>query len=304
MKKLKIFLAAVTILTLIFHGCKKDDDPMPPAISLKSGEEFTKNGAVVEVGGKLFFGIQARGTDANLTNFTVKKHLQNGEIITVMDTGLNAAVIDINKIFYQNVEDTAEWVFTVMDRNRLQSSGSLMIYKDPNSSFGGIYHYEGITMGYQENNEYGHFLDPATAEVYFEDSAALFQERMDILVYYIVDEDLPSPVFSSPGEMDNFSIEAQEFYPTIVNWETRNYTLWDISVDDDPVPAEDFNNCHNDSLLIVSYDEVWGKKKFKWATNGRVIPFMTGSGKKGLIRVNNADHSKNGTINFDIKIQQ
>ncbi len=125
-----------------------------------------------------------------------------------------------------------------------------------------------------------------------------------MLVYYVVDEDQPSPVFSSPGEMDYYSVEAKEFYPSIINWTTRNYTLWDISVEDDPVSVEAFEACHNDSLLIVSYDEAWGKKKFKWADAGEVIPFITQSGKKGLIKVNTAEHSNNGIINFDIKIQQ
>lgn len=299
-----ILLYLLALLILAFGACKKNDDGVPPVISLKTGSIYTQTGTVVEVGGKLLFGIIARGTDANLTNLTVKKHLPDGDIITVMDTGLNAAALEINKTFYQGIDDTAEWVFTVMDRNRLTNSRSIIIYKDPNSSFGGIHYYKDIVMGFQENSEYGHFLDPFSAEVYFEDSATMFQEKMDILVYYIVDEDLPSPVFSSPGEIDHYSIEAKQFYPSIVGWSTRSYTLWDISVDDDPVPVEDFNNCHNDSLLIVAYDEVWGKKKFKWATAGRIIPFMTGTGKKGLIKVNNAEYSNSGTISFDIKIQQ
>lgn len=292
------------IPVLLLLSCKKDEQDLPPSISFKSGDQYTDDGAVVQVGGKLLFGIQARANGANITNFTVKKHLLDGEVITVMDTGMNTATVNLDKVFYQNVEDTARWVFTVMDRNRMSADVSMMIYKDPNSTFGGIYHHEDLIMGYQENNDYGHFLDPATGKIYFEDSAGMFQDKMDILVYYIVDEDLPSPVFSSPGEMDHYSAEAKEFYPFIENWTDRKYTLWDISVDDDPVPEEAFNNCHNDSLLIVSYDEAWGKKKFKWSDVGDVIPFITQAGKKGLIKVNAADQAENGMIRFDIKIQQ
>jgi hypothetical protein len=131
-----------------------------------------------------------------------------------------------------------------------------------------------------------------------------FPNQIDILTYFIVSEGTPSPVLSSPGEMDNASTEAQAYYPYIAGWSPRNYTLWDISVDSSPISAEAFDAAQNDSLLIVSYHDVWGKKKFKWATTGRIIPFLTGSGKKGLLKVVNADEFDSGTIEVAVKIQQ
>ncbi|MBU2649839.1 MAG: hypothetical protein KKA81_02795 [Bacteroidetes bacterium] len=303
--KISIALAMIILSgAVILNSCKKDDDDkLPPSISFKSGDQYTQNGDVVKVGRSLKFGIQARANDGNLTNLTVNKHLPNGTIIPVMDTGMNTGYLNIDKVFYQNIEDTALWVFSVLDRNRLSAQVSLTVYRDPQSSWGGIIHHTSVIMGYQGNLEYGHFLYPFTGKTYFEDSATILQENMDMLVYYIVDDNLPSPVFSSPGEMDNFSSEAMTFYPSIINWQTRRYTLWDISVDDDPIPLDAFQNAHNDSLLIVAYDEIWGKKKFKWATNDRIIPFQTHGGKRGLIRVINAEHAADGKIEFEIKIQ-
>lgn len=304
--KLCIMRLVVTllILTIVLFACKKEDEILPPVLSLKSGDKYTTDGSVIEVGHKLKFGVTAREGSSKLTNFTIKKHLPDGSVITVMDTGMNTGSVNIEKIFYQNVEDTAEWVFTVMDKKRLTDQASLLIYKDTASEFAGIYHFTSIKMGYQENTEYGHFCDANTGEVYFKDTATALNNRIDILVYYIVSDNLPSPVFSSPGEMDNYGTDAQLYYPCIANWSQRNYTLWDISVDNDPISEDDFNKAHNDSLLIVSYNNVWGKKKFKWATDGRVIPFKTSEGKFGLVKVNSADHSDFGTIDFDIKIQQ
>ena len=297
-----LFLLGLGILTAI--SCKKEEDTKPPVISFKNGQEYTTDGDTAEVGGELLFGIQARGDDANITNFTVKKMLTDGTVITMMDTGTNTGFLDVTRVFHQSVEEEVEWTFAVQDRNRRNAEISLTVYKDPDSQFGGIHYYPSVKMGYQENTEFGHFLNPFTGKVFFEDSAGLFQQNMHFLVYYIVDEDLPSPVFSSPGEMDNFSTEAQAFYPSIAGWDTRPYTLWDISVDDDPIPESAFDQAFNDSLLIVSYDDVWGKKKFKWATDGRVIPFKTGNGKLGLVKVIEAGHAENGTIEFAIKIQQ
>jgi hypothetical protein len=69
------------------------------------------------------------------------------------------------------------------------------------------------------------------------------------------------------------------------------------------VTKEAFDNAHNDSLLIVSYDDVWGKKKYKWAMPGLFIPFQTAAGKKGIVHVIEADTVPEGSILFALKIQ-
>ncbi len=296
------------ILIFFIIGCKKkSDDNLPPAINFKVGNEYTHNNDTVAVGHRLYFGIQARGTSENITNFTIKKTLENGTVVTMMDTGLNSLILDVNKVFYQNVENRAVWTFTVMDRNRMMAQISMVVYKDPNSAYGGIYYYPSITLGYQNNTLYGHFLNPSTGTVYTADSATTHCNMIDVLTYFILSDNLPSPVLSSPGEMDNSSTEAQTYYPYIANWQPRNYTLWDISFDNGnnaPLTAADFNAAQNDSLLIVAYHPIWGKKKFKWATVGKIIPFITGGGKLGLIHVLRADSVDTGIMQIAVKIQQ
>ncbi|NVO03136.1 MAG: hypothetical protein HXX09_10605 [Bacteroidetes bacterium] len=303
MKKNIYLLGLIFFLGVFFIGCKKDPEKIPPTISFKTGS-FTPNSAIVEIGGQLFFGIQAAGNTAEITNFTIKKVLENGTAITVMDTALYSMNLDLNKIFYQNVENKVTWVFSVMDRDRLTAEISLVVYKDPNSSFGGIYYFPSVILGYQNNATYGHFANPNTGNVYFADSATANQNKIDFLCYYILSDGLPSPCLSSPGEIDNFSTEAQTYYPYLTSWTTKNYTLWDISVDNTPISTTSFDNAQNDSLLIVSYHDVWGKKKFKWATTGKIIPFITAAGKKGLVKVKSADLVDNGKIELAIKIQQ
>jgi hypothetical protein len=308
MKKTIFSVSMILLLTaFIFSNCKKDKEKLPPTISFKSGANYTQNGAVVAVGHKLLFGIQAEGVSESITNFTVKKVLNNGSIITVMDTGLFNETLNLDKVFYQNVEDTATWKFAVMDRNHMTAEISMVVYRDPNSAFGGIYTYSSIKMGYQNNTTFGQFMNPATGIVYIGDSASVHNDKIDVLIYYIVSNGLPSPVLSSPGEMDNASTEAQTYYPYIANWSPRNYTLWDISFDNGnnaPLTSADFNAAQNDSLLIVSYHPVWGKKKFRWATAGKIIPFLTAGGKMGLVKVISADSVDTGTMEIAVKIQQ
>ncbi|MCK9203735.1 MAG: hypothetical protein M0P58_04770 [Bacteroidales bacterium] len=295
-----ILLAILTILFTL-PGCKKDKDPQPPVISLKTGSGYTPDGAIVAVGGPLKFGITASATDANITNFVVKKIMPDGAVKVVLDSGLNSTGFTINETFYQGVEDQVRWTIQVMDKNRLFATTAITILKDPNSTWGGIWDYGKIVMGYQNNTTCGQFLIPATGKVFFADSAALDQSLIDIVVYYFNDDNTPSPTLSSPGELGG---GITTYYPQLAQWTTLRYTKWDVSVDGDPIPASSFDACHNDSLLIVSYDDVWGKRKFKWADAGKIIPFMTASGKKGLIKVLSADHDPAGKIEFALKIQQ
>ena len=301
MKKslITILMCSVLILTLV-SACKKSGNPVPPSISLSSGPGYTPTGATVAVGGKLRFGISASATGANITNFVVKKIMPDGSTKVVLDSGLNSTSFSVNETFYQGVEAEARWTFQVMDKNRQFATTAITLFKDPASTWGGIIEYPSISMGFQNSTTHGQFLIPSTGKVYFADSAALNQNLVDIITYYYVDV-TPSPTFSSAGETGG---GITDYYPTISQWTTKNYTKWDISVDTNPVFVADFDACHNDSLLIVRYNDVWGKRKFKWANPGVVIPFLTSSGKKGMIRVISVENDPAGSTTFAMKIQQ
>jgi hypothetical protein len=243
---------------------------------------------------------------ANITNFTVKKHFGN-EVKTVLDSGLNSTGFVKDFVFYQGIEDRVEWRLSVMDRNRNEESVAINLYKDANSTFGGIAVYPAIRLGYQSSLLHGHFFLPGLGQVFFEDTASMHQDLTDILVYFNHSEDQgvlkPSPTFSSPGEESSGTgMLYNEYYPFLKGWTIRNYTKWDIRAVNG-ITAEAYHNAHHDSLLIVSYDDVWGKKKYKWAMPGLFIPFQTSAGKRGIIHVIEADTVPNGSIRFSMKIQ-
>jgi len=308
MKQVKI--VGLLFILISIASCKKEEKTkLPPSITIKSGVQYTPDGAVVGIGKRLSFGIHAESAGEYITNFTIKKVLENGAIIPVMDTAVYTKLIDIDKLLYQNVENKVVWLFSVMNKNRLTANVTLTVYKDPNSKFGGIFYYPSIKLGYQSNTTYGHFLNAVSGTVYSLDSANKNPKDVDIFIYQYVDGDgVTTPAISSPGEMDKASTYPQTFYPNIANWTVRNYTKWDISIDNGnnaPLTAADFKNAQNDSLLIVSYHDIWGKKKFKYITAGKIIPFMTNAGKIGLIKVLRADNTDGaGMIEFEMKIQQ
>jgi hypothetical protein len=304
----KHLLTLLLIAGLAFTGfqCGKEEDSREPLIRIIFEAGSTLEGDTVEIGRPLYFRIAAEGPDANLTNFTIKKKFA-GTVKTALDTGLNTRSFDKRFTFYQGIEEAVEWQFTVMDRNRKQAQISLAVFKDPDSQFGGIYHFNNIRLGYQNNAQFGHFFLPALNRIFFGDSAALHQESVDVLVYFNYSEDngvlKPSPTFSSPGEDASTNGDLyNSYYPFLKQWSTRNYTKWDIRAVNG-LTEQAWNQAHNDSLLIVSYDEVWGKKKYKWAGTGMFIPFQTAAGKKGIVKVISTDHADTGSIVFSMKIQ-
>ncbi|MCF8370368.1 MAG: hypothetical protein K9H64_02020 [Bacteroidales bacterium] len=306
MKNWPYFLITNILVLFLHSSCKKEKVENPPTLYLKAGDNYTSDSSFVAIGGKIVFGIVAEGIDAPITNLSIKAEGKNG-ITTMLDTGIYEDNFEWSKVFYQGVDDTLNWIIAVMDHNRQQVSVSRWIFKDPNSSFGGLRYYPSIKLGYQGNLEYGHYFDPVTGKVFFADSAQLFQESIDMLCYFKYSEDngvnLPSPTFSSPGENTALTGELYEdFYPELASWTTVNYTKWDISADNG-ITSDEFTNAHNDSLLIVSYNDVWGKKKYKWAMPGLFIPFQTTAGKKGILKVLAADTTETGIIEFAMKIQ-
>lgn len=297
--KVNIGLLVLPALFLFLSACDKDRNPVPPSLTLASGTDYTPSGAVITTGGKIRVGITAEGSDANITNLVVKKIMPDGSVKVVFDSGLNSPAFSVNKTFYQGAEDEARWTVQVMDRNRQFATSAITIFRDPASQWGAILEFPSITMGYQNNTAAGQFLIPSAGKILQADSATLVAGLIDIITYYYVDDE-PSPTLSSAGETGG---GITEYYPSIAQWSVKNYTKWDISVDSDPIPVAAFDACHNDSLLLLSYDDVWGKRKFKWAEPGDVIPFLTASGKKGLVRILSADHDPAGTISFSLKIQ-
>lgn len=304
-KHISLFSVFFLLMLFILQSCK-EPAPAPPEIKLIFDSETTAPSSILAIGRPIKFKIEAKSLNTNITNFTIKK-VSNNITKTMLDSGLNSAGFLLNKTFYQGVEDAATWVFTVMDRNRQITTTNITIYKDPNSTYGGIIEYPLVCLGYQSNTNKAHFFISSTGQTYMQDSASMFQNLIDILVYYNEREEngimKACPNLSSPGEEANASGELYDIhYPYLKNWTTRNYTKFDIRANNG-VDASDFDNCHNDSLLITSYDDAWGKRKYKWADADKIIPFQVATGKKGLIKIISADHNATGEIKFAVKIQ-
>ncbi|HPE99503.1 MAG TPA: hypothetical protein PKY63_02440 [Bacteroidales bacterium] len=288
------------VLMALFSSCKKDDDSTtPPLLHLQLGGAYVSNNAVLAINDTISFGVHAEGVSSNLTYFKVDVMSENGTS-TIYDEGMNRKTFDATKIFFKGIPDEETFVITVMDYNRNTTSASFTVFRDTLSGFGPIYHFTNLVLGYQNNSASGHFLDPNTGIIYDDATVSGHESEVDIVVYFYLSSGSPSPTLVCPAQTD-----AQAQYPSMAGWPVQNATLYDYHTSDyDLISAAQFDECTSDSLLIAAYNPTYVNQKCKFALTGKIVPFLTAEGKKGLIKVVAADQAETGTMTIEIKIQQ
>jgi hypothetical protein len=275
-------------------GCSDEASTTLPTIRFGAENEYTQPNDTVSEGQQVKFHIIAEAFEANVTNIVVV--LKSGDSSkTKADFGVWKSKIDTVLSFYKGGFDQEDWVFTIMDQNRNFASAQMHVVRNPVSSFGQIVTYPSITLGYQQNNG-PHFFDTQSGASFTTESAAANQNLIDVVVYYYLDNGKPSPTFSSPGDQD-----ASYWYPAIKAWSTLNYTKYDYV---SKVTVPQFDAATNDSLLIKAYDDVWGRRKYKYCLAGTVFPFKTSGGKIGLVKIIRSDLNETGTLEFSMKVQK
>lgn len=302
MKKIIPFL----LIPLLFISCNTNTYKAP-TLTVIATPEINGNDQT-SIGEKIVIDIDCQtNCDVNLTNLVIS-YEADGEVVTKLDSGMNSAGLLIKKTYYQDTREDAEWTVKIMDRDRNIVMEKFNVKGNPDSQYGPIEEYKGIRIAMQDvNDDMSWFCGPTGYSVP-RDSGSWYQDDIDFLCYfkYSVNNgiNMPSPTFSSPGETATPSGELyDEFYPELKEWTNRNYTAYDITVNNG-VTNENYANCHSDSLLIHCYDDANGKRKYKWVTAGLYIPFLNAKGQHGIIHVIDADTTAGGFVEFDMKIQR
>jgi len=297
MFRLSQYVLLITAVALaLFTSCSKEEstDKIPMITFMHNDTTLTTDGAIVGEGMPMKFGIRMLGGGAKITNLVIEVR-SDTDTITMLDYGFYKDELDTVLTFYKGSFESELWYFRIMNADRRIAFSSMNIEKDSITHYGNILIFPSITMGYQGNTSLGHFLNLNDGNVYSTPDATANQESVDLLVYYFTDGTGPSPTFSSPGDLD-----APSYYSEINSWQHKNYTKYDYVTK--ITPAE-FDAASNDSLLIRTYNEFWGRRKYKYALAGTVFPFKTISGKFGLVKVLQADTQATGKITFAVKVQ-
>ena len=129
--KLMCGIALFGAITLS-SSCKKEEDKkVPPAISFKSGTGYTNANGNFGMNDTIVVGINASKTEAedNLKKFTVTQQYDGGTVNTtqVENFDLDNYTTDVT-IVTRAVAGTEKYTFTIINRDGLTASKSLVLY--------------------------------------------------------------------------------------------------------------------------------------------------------------------------------
>ncbi len=296
--KTNITIMAVVVSLLAFFvlpSCKKKDTN-PPQIFFSTGSTYVYKDSVMATGCNFKVEINAQtGGDANITNFIIRNE-HDGIVTSYFDTGMNNETIKISKILTKSIYDSEKWTFIVIDKNGKNASISFITTKDPSSQYGPIKHFD-ATMGAQSSTLFGSFLSLNSGFTFFQDSAFAHQDSIEMLYYYdAIGTDANS--IASP----NANIDPSVYTGStgLANWTIKNETRYYKTT----LTYADFNAATNDSLLLISYSEINGKRKAKNLVSGDIYAFKTAHNKYGLFYVNQVMGLDTGNISVNILIQK
>jgi len=282
-------------------SCSGKDEISRSNLILKTGVNYTSQGASIAQGGKIRIGVMASGGEVPLTYIKIERVTSAGVSLEV-DKGIYALKggYDEDFVFSKDSTEMETWLVTVMNADRDTATRKLTIYRSSGSAYGEIIYHQSVTMGFQDHPNLGQFLDADQGIVYDDAGVQGHEAEIDILGYYYVTSGLPSPSLTCPGYT-----AAIGYYPELGTWPVRNNTLYDYaSTDNNLITQAQFESAMNDSLLVTAYIPAKVSGNCKYCYTGKIIPFKTQEGRYGLIRVIRADQQRDGSMEIAIKVQK
>ena len=293
MKRIFAILSLVLIsTTIVFTGCKKTDDPVPPTIKFKQATGYVSANTTAKYGDTLYFGINAtsNGND-NLVKFQI---FANGN--SVLDSTFNAQNFTFDFHIVKSVLDKEVWKFVTKDIAGNTKTDSIII----TGNFGQINSYGAVTIGAQSNTTGKGFLSFSNSAETQYTQAEAFNHQADIDMFCFYENSgghVNLMTLASPGS--NISgIFTGDASPS--NYTTKNVTFFVKTA----LTAAQFDAVQNDAVILASYDPTNQFKKAKLLAVGEVYAFKLQSGKKGLYKVTAVDGTETGTLKIAVKIQK
>jgi len=294
-------LSFLTGIVLIAFSCSEKSGISHSSLILKTGVAYTSEGSFIPQGGKIRIGLLASGGGAPLTYVRIER-VTAGEVSLQVDKGIYVATggYDEDFVFAKDSSDQEIWVVTVMNADRDTVVKRLNVFRASGSAYGDIHYYPSLSLGFQDNTLFGHFVDVDSGIVYDNSTIQNLEGTVDLLGYYYITSGLPSPSLTCPAYT-----AAIAYYPELGTWPVKNNTLYDYaSTDNNLISIDQFDEAQNDSLLVSAYIPGKVSGNCKYCYTGKVIPFKTQEGKYGLVKVIRADQSSDGSMEIAIKVQK
>jgi hypothetical protein len=300
MKKITFILTAILLVTAIsfISSCKKSSSTnnTPPVISFKVASGFISKDTTVKSGSKLTFGINASASSGNLKEFKVQRASSGKPAGTAYDTSFSSSGYAITLKGSAVGSPGAEtWTFTVYDDNGNSASISLVITTTTTVSYGPIDTWSGKTLGSIDDQKDDHCFSSSTGLVYKMADAKAADTIIDWLYYYGTSSLATIVAPDDYIAVNNIYIGADG----LASWSVRNATQFQKVTG-----VSNWDGIVNDSLILLNTQSGDTATAVTKINVNDVLSFITGKGKKGLIRVNAINIGGNGNITFDVKVQK
>ncbi|MEI6123488.1 MAG: hypothetical protein WCQ95_07645 [Bacteroidota bacterium] len=291
---LLMVLIPLALILYISTSCEKNETSSP-SLYLTSDTGFVNKDSVMGTGTNFRVQLNATfGGDVNITNIIIRNE-HDGIVTNYFDTGVNNESIKISKVLTKGVYEKELWTFIAIDKNGGNASVSFTVTKDSNSVFGNI-RFINATMGAQSSTLFGSFLSLNSGNTFFQDSAFLIQDSIEMLYYYDAVSGEENTIASANANIGS-TIYAGTTSP--LNWTVKNETRYYKT----QLTLADFNLATNDSLLLVAFSEPNAKRKAKNLVAGDIYSFKTAFNKFGLFYVLQVLEQDTGSVRINILIQ-
>ena len=285
---------ACAVAALLLVSCNKEDDGLPPLLALLSDSGLVYQDTELNPGAAFTVGLRADMGSQVITNLYIARFRQ-GEWEVMLDTGIHHEWFVYYRNLNKGVYPEEYWIFRVKDKGGRWAEVSFTLKNPAGSTYQPVRTIPSLVLGAQQCTTNGSFLDVNHARVYFQDSAFLVQDSIELLYYY-----------DPAGDANTISSPNANIDPTIYtgasglsNWTVKH----ECKFLETAISAATFDAVANDSLLIATFDAINAKRKAKNLVAGEVYSFKTAHGKFGLFKVNDVQGMESGTIDVTIKIQ-
>ena len=281
-------------------SCKKEEEDGPPNINFKGGATYISQDATLNTLEAFTIGINASSnttSGALLTNLNISRTFDNQTWFS-WDTALNVDHYDLNVSFLAlTVEGVERIAFKVTDANGISEEISLNITTE--SVAGPINFFTQKWLGSYDNNDTGSSFASIDGTVYMLADAKVNSEKVDLVYFFgatlgatlaAPDDGKAALVFTGPNGLDTWAqrnnTRFKKLDETTINW-------GDIT--DDTIIVEQTETGVDSSRISNTEDGLEA---------GDMLGFITASGKKGMILIDEIIPGAAGSISISVKVQQ
>jgi hypothetical protein len=293
------WVLSLLLLSAVFFttSCTKDSEvpvDQPPTITLQVGADYTYQNTTVTVNTPLKVGIRAlenATSGANLTNFTFTRTF-NGQTNTY-DTTFNSSSYQVDWLISANSQAGNEtFIFTIKDKDGFTSNITIIITTTPIT--GEINTWSMKLLGAQASTTGSSFAS-IDGTVYSLANAKANANKVDWLYYYGA-TDLAT--IAAPNDAN-----AKTVYNNATNglqtWAQLNATTFKLITD-----AVDFDAITDDAVIVAQTASGVIQTRIPQLLAGKMIAFITQSGKKGILKVESITGTSDGTMTISVKVQK